>query len=93
MVQKTYKTEIDSKIFQPNLWFPKGKSGRDKLGNWDWHNTIYKIDNQQRPTVYHRVTYSILCNNLYGKRLWKGIGMCICINDLLCCTPETNTTL
>ena len=30
-----------------------GKWGRDKLGDWDWHihTTIYKIDNQQGPTV------------------------------------------
>ena len=27
--------------------------GRDRLGIWDWHvhTTIYKIDNQQGPTV------------------------------------------
>ena len=30
-----------------------GGGGRDKLGVWDWHihTTIYKIDNQQGPTV------------------------------------------
>ena len=30
------------------LWLPRGKgTGRDKLGDWDWHihTTIYKIDN------------------------------------------------
>ena len=26
-------------------------------------------------------------------RIWKRIGICICINESLCCTPETNTTL
>ena len=30
--------------------------------------------------------------NLYGKRIWKWIDMCIYITDLLFCTPETNTT-
>ena len=41
------------------------------LGVWDWHmhTTIYKIDNQQGPTVQHRELYSILCNNLHGKRI------------------------
>ena len=32
----------------------RGKSGgRDRLGVWDWqvHTAIFKIDNQQRPTV------------------------------------------
>ena len=33
--------------------YQRGKVGRDKLGDWDWHihTTIYKIDNQQGPTV------------------------------------------
>ena len=30
---------------------------------------------------------------LYGKWIRKVIGICICIPDSLCCTPETNTTL
>ena len=46
-----------------------GKSG------WVWykytHTTMHKIDNQQGPTVEHRELYSILCNNLYEKRIWK----------------------
>ena len=31
----------------------KGVGGRDKLGGWDqhMHTTMYKIDNQQGPTV------------------------------------------
>ena len=31
----------------------QGERGGDKLGDWDWHThtTIYKIDNQQGPTV------------------------------------------
>ena len=28
-----------------------------------------KIDNQQGPTVQHRELYSVLCNDLYGKRI------------------------
>jgi len=27
MIRKTYKTETDSKILKPNLWFLKGKYG------------------------------------------------------------------
>ena len=30
-----YKTEIESQMQKTNLWLPKGKSGRDKLGVWD----------------------------------------------------------
>ena len=30
-------------------------------------------------------------NNLYGKRIWKRIGICIHKTKSLCCTPEPNT--
>ena len=43
----------------------KGERGwRDKLGVWDehMHTTIYKIDNQQGPTVQHRELDSISYN-------------------------------
>ena len=57
------------------------------------HTAIFKLDNQQGPTVQHRELCSIFCNNLIGKRIWKRIHICICITESLCCTPETNTTL
>ena len=31
----TYKTEIESKMQKTNIWSPRGKGGREKLGNWD----------------------------------------------------------
>ena len=34
-----------------------------------------------------------LFNKLNRKRIWKGIHMCICITESLCCTPKTNKTL
>ena len=45
--------------------------GRDKSGAWDEHThaTLYKIDNQQGPTVLHRELYLIFCDNLYEKRI------------------------
>ena len=30
-----YKTETDSETQRTDLWLPKGKGGRDKLGGWD----------------------------------------------------------
>ena len=53
--------------FKKQYMVTKGESsGRDKLGVWDEqiHTTVYKIDEQQGPTVYHRELYSISCNNL-----------------------------
>ena len=45
----------------------------NKLGYWNWHKytTIYKIDNEKWPSVKHSKLYSILCNGLYGKRIFK----------------------
>ena len=40
-----------------------------ELGVTYTHTTIYKIDNQKGPTVYHRELYSIFCDNLYEKRI------------------------
>ena len=64
-------------------------------GAWDEHiHTITcKINNQQRPTVWHRDLYSLFRNKLYGKRIWKIMDVCVCIIESLCCTPEANTTL
>ena len=47
---------------------------------------------QQEPTgIAQGTLLNTLYNNLFGKRLWKRIG--ICITESLCYTPETNTTL
>ena len=75
---------------------------RGKVGggaNWEVRTDIYiytavdKRDNSQGPTVQLRGLCSILCNGLYGKRMQNRVGVCVCITDLLCCAPETNTTL
>ena len=42
------------------------------------HTTICKVDNQQWATVWHRELYSILCNHLWGKGIWKTIDICMC---------------
>ena len=63
-------------------------SRRDKLGGWDIHTTIYKINNQQGPTIQHRKLCSI--DHLNGKRIRKRID--ICITESLCCMHETNIT-
>ena len=79
-----------------NLWLPGGQGReKDRLGicNWHVHTAIFKIDNQQGPTVQHREHCSILCNKLNGKRIWKRIDICICITESFCCRPETKIVL
>ena len=52
---------------------------------------IYIIkDKQQDPTVQHRELYAVSCNKPQQKKYEK---VYICITELLCGTPETNTTL
>ena len=48
--------DVDSQAEKANTWVPKGKSGGregDELGIWELviHTTVYKVDNQQGPTV------------------------------------------
>ena len=52
---------------------------RDSLGVWDGHRytAVFKMDNQEGPTVEHRELCSILCNNLNGKRIGKIIATCV----------------
>jgi len=73
--QQLHAAVRTNQVSKTNLRLPKGKSGegREKLGVWNEHihTTIYKIDHQQRPTVYCRELYSVLCNNLCGERTWK----------------------
>ena len=52
-----YRTETDS---EKELMSP---GGRDRLRVWDWHvhTAIFKVDNQQGPTVHHKDLCSICC--------------------------------
>ena len=54
---------------------------------------MYKIDNQQEPTLQHIKLYSVLCGDLNSKETQKRGDICIHIAEALCCTVETNTTL
>ena len=49
-----------------------------------WGRHKVKSFVQWDPAVKHRDLYSILCDNLYGKRIWKRMDMCLCTTDSLC---------
>jgi len=61
------KEKWTHRLWKQTCGYKRGKGqGRDKLGVWDWHThtTIYKLDNQQRPTYstenstqYYIITY------------------------------------
>ena len=73
MIQMNVFTKQKQTVLKKKLMVTKGErcGGREKLEVWDshTHTTIYKIGNQQGPTVEHRELYSIYCNDLFGKRI------------------------
>ena len=59
MKQKQSQTQ------KTNVWLPKRKGAeRDKLRVWNQQiqTTMYKVDEQQDPTVQHGELYSVSCN-------------------------------
>ena len=68
---------------------------RDGQGVWNArvHTTVFKMDNQQGPTVEHRELCSVLCGSLDGRRVQGRMDTCMCVAEFLCCPPETITTL
>ena len=88
-----------------NLWLPGGKNGRggggwgwgvgDSWGVWDGHvhTAIFKVGIQQEATLEHRELCSMLCGSLDGQEVWGRMDTHVCVAELLCCAPETITTL
>ena len=54
---------------------------------------IFKLDNQQGPTVQHRELCSMLCGSLDGRGVRGRMGTCIYMAESLYGPPETITTL
>lgn len=61
-------------------WFIKTCSLQMDLLETQW-GTI-NMDNQQEPPVYHRKLYTMFCDDLYVKRMWKK-KLDICITESL----------
>ena len=79
-----------------NLWLPGVRvGGQDSQGVWDGHvhSAIFKMDNQQGPTVQHRERCLLLCGSLDGRGVWRRMDTCICMAESFCCPPETITLL
>ena len=69
--------------------------GRGSWGIWDGHihTAVFKMDNQQGPTVQHTELCSVLCSSLDGRGVWGRMDTCMCMAESLCCPPDTITTL
>ena len=85
-----YKIERDSQ--KKNLWLLG--EGIVRVVWEDYvHIVIFKMDNQQGPTIQHMELYSMLCASLDGRGVWGRMDACICMAESLCCLPESITTL
>ena len=88
---------LKKKLIQMNLFMKQTPvlenelivaGGRDSKEVWDGHvhTTVFKMDNQQEPTVLHRELCSVLCGGLDSWGVWGRMDTCICVAESLCCS-------
>ena len=92
MVGADFNTERDSQTYKTNLRLPGGK---DSQGLWEGHvhTAVFRMDDQQGPTVQHMELCSMFCASLDGRGVWGRMDTCICMAESLLCSPETTTAL
>ena len=64
-----------------------------RLRNGHVHTAVFKMDNQQGPTEWHRELCSTSCGSLDGSGVWARMDTCTCMAESLSCSSETTTTL
>ena len=74
-----------------------GPSG-DVQGVWDGHvhTAVFKMEDQQGPTVEHKELCSVLYGSLHGRGVWGRMDTCIGMAEMaesLRYSPETIITL
>ena len=60
--------------------------GRDSYGVWDGHvhTTMFKMQNQQEPTVQHKNSCLRSFDSLDGRGVWGRMDTCICMAESFC---------
>ena len=56
------------------------------------YTAIFKVVNQQEPTIWHMELCSVLCGSLDGSGVRGRMDTCICMAESLHCSPETIIT-
>ena len=92
MVGADFNTERDSQTYKTNLRLPGGK---DSQGLWEGHvhTAVFRMDDQQGPTVQHMELRSMLCASLDGRGVWGRMDTCIRMAESLHCSPVNITAL
>ena len=67
-----HKSSFSNIPFSPRLWLKESV-----------FTAIFKMDNQQGPTVQHRELWSMLCCSLDGRGVWGRMDTCICMAESL----------
>ena len=68
--------------------------GKGKLGSLGYvHTAVFKMSNQQGPTVQHVELCSVLRGSLYERGLLGRMDTCICMTEFLHYSHETTTIL
>ena len=57
------------------------------------HTAVFKMDNQQGPTVQPWNSAQCYVPALFGMGVQGRRDICMCMTRSLCCSPETTTTL
>ena len=88
-----FLTETDSRFYRTDLWLPEGVGvgwiGSLGLADANCFIYIYRMDEQQGPTIQHREQYSISYDKPNGKE-YICIYTHIYITETLCFTVEMN---
>ena len=77
-------------------WLPGGRTRRrDSQVVWGGHahTPVFKMNNQQGPTIQHMKLCSMLCGRLDGRGVWGITDICTWMAQSFPCSPETITTL
>ena len=87
-LKRNYTNELihktDSQITEWIYGLHGGRIGRrDSYGVWDRHShtAIFRVDNQQVPTVQHRELRLMLRGSLSGSWAWGRMDTCICMAE------------
>ena len=69
--------------------------GRDSYRVWDGHvrTAMFKMENQQEPTVQHKNSCLRSCGSLDGRGIWGRMDTCTRMPESFSYPSETITTL
>jgi hypothetical protein len=88
-----YRIEVEALMWKANLWLP-GNGEEDKQRDWiNIYTPLYIKQITNKHLLYSTGNYSVLCNDLCGKRTLKKRDISICTIGSICCIPETSTAL